>query len=175
MPDTTERDTWVARVLGIDVQTLTARNIPEPGGDGAPPSDEAYDDVLQRVAGSALSIWQTANDEVDGQLSRLYDALRITGIPALSEIADEIEGTLTSLRVRLPKALIEYDRASAPDKPKRRDSVLATIESYQTILNTDHRVAAADDNPFGVAVTVAKTLGAALGDLRAALQARNTA
>jgi hypothetical protein len=150
LPATEQQNEWVSRVLGLDA----APHVP------SSPLGKALD------GRATLRIWQDAKDEADAQLVRLYGALRITEIATLSEIADEIEDVLGGMRVSLPQALMEYDRAGPANRATLRDKVLVTIGDYENILAADHRVLAADDNPFGVTVTLTKTLGGALRQLR---------
>ena len=120
----------------------------------APPQADA--------AGSLLAIWTDAKDQVDSQLSRLYQLLREPGITVFTRVADEIENVLGSFRTGLITALLDFDRANAQDRDARRKAVLDVVADYRSRLGTDPHVIAADTNPLGVPITARDTLGAAL-------------
>jgi hypothetical protein len=120
---------------------------------------------------AALAIWGDAKDQVDQQLNTLYDVLKQTGIPVLTEVAGQIESVLENYRVGLISTLMEYDRAGGAAKEKARAAALSAVNQHQTTLANDAHVTAADTNPFGVAVTVRTTLGAALTALQGRLSA----
>jgi hypothetical protein len=120
----------------------------------APPQADA--------AGSPLAIWTDAKDQVDSQLSRLYQLLREPGITVFTRVADEIENVLGSFRTGLITALLDFDRANARDRDARRKAVLDVVADYRSRLGTDPHVIAADTNPLGVPITARDTLGAAL-------------
>jgi len=144
MSDADASAAWVARVLGVDVghAAVTGAN------------------------GAALGIWQQAKDNTDHQLAKLYGTLKETGVPALNEVADEIETVLGNFRVGLVGALIDYDRATGPAREKARAAALKVVGDYQTEIPNDPHVIAADTNPFGVTVTIRETLGGALATLQ---------
>jgi len=144
MARTASHDAWVLKVLGIELAAAPA---------------------------APLAIWQGAKDQVDLQLNALYGALRSVDIPALAEIADEIENALRPFRVGLTTALTDYGRAPDPERERLRPHVLKIISEYRATLAADQRVAAADDNPFGIQVTARRTLGAALNELQHQLTA----
>jgi len=112
---------------------------------------------------SALSDWQAAKDDVDAQLRGLSDQVRLSSIPEVAEVANTIESLLSPLRVRLPAALREFDKA--PQTPKARDAALAAVNDAQAWLGTEDIIDAVDGNPWGIKVTVATTLGTALDKL----------
>ena len=120
----------------------------------------------------ALPVWQTAKDSVDAQLNQLCELLKGTGIPVLTETANEIEEVLGNYRTKLVTALTAYDNAADGAKDKARSEALELVAAYQEGLPQDKHVIAADTNPFGVKVSIRETLGAALADLSSQLQAR---
>jgi hypothetical protein len=117
-------------------------------------------------AGSTLTIWADAKDQVDSQLSGLYQLLREPGITVFTRVADEIENVLGSFRTALVTALLDFDRAGAGDRDVRRKAVLDVVADYRSRLGTDPHVIAADTNPLGVPVTARATLGAALDSIQ---------
>jgi hypothetical protein len=157
MPTTAEQGNWVKRVLGVDLSTTGPKMTKPTGTTGA--------------TIPVVRVWSDAKDQVDRQLNALYDVLRQTGIPVLTEVAGQIESVLENYRVGLISALMEYDGAGGAVKEKARIAALSTVNQYQTRLANDAHVTAADTNPFGVAVTVRTTLGAALTALQGRLSA----
>jgi hypothetical protein len=113
----------------------------------------------------AAGIWNDAKEAVDQQLNGLYAVLKKTGIPVLNEIAGEIEEVLGKFRVGLTTALMNYDQATGQAKDQARSVALKTVNDYKTAIPADKHVNAADNNPFGVSITVRQTLGAALDRL----------
>lgn len=127
--------------------------------------DEA-EQVLQQPdsapASSALPVWRDAKDQVDGQLDQLYDKLKKVGLPVFEKAASQIETVLASYRTSLVIALTEYDSTTGEAKQNARANALKVVQSYQQSIPKDKHVLAADNNIFGVKVTICDTLGAAL-------------
>ncbi len=144
MPDDAARAQWVTRVLGYTFASA------------------------QRA--QAASQWQAAKDSVDAQLRTLSDLLRKTGIRTLADVSDEVAGLLVPTHVSMTAALLAYDKE--PAKPETRSAALAAITAAGKFLASDERVDAVDTNPFGVTVSAAATLGAALRDLQLVLTRR---
>jgi len=143
---------WVAHVLGVQFAPA-ARD-----GDGS-------------GAGTHLSVWQDAKDRADAQLTRLYDALRKSGVPALGRIADKIEGTLQGFHVPLAAKLIDLDRAAASARDAARAAASKAVDEALARLADDRRVRAVDRNPFGIPTDLRGTLEQGLTHLKARLAA----
>jgi hypothetical protein len=120
-------------------------------------------------AAAAMPVWTAAKDVADTQLRGLSDRLRKSGTPELVEVAAEVETLLEPVRAKLVAALLDYDRA--PARPETRAAALSAVAAAGTWLGADARVRAVDNNPWGVPVSVAATLGAALLRLQRELAA----
>jgi hypothetical protein len=141
---------WVSRVLGVKF----------PGEIAA-----------EGTTGPILPGWQAAKKAVEIQLRRLATTLRATGEPVFVEIAGELEPMLNALSAPVVAALLECDRATAETLAGARSRAQAGIMTALAQLRSDGRVAAIDDNPFGVPVSVAAALGEALRQLQEKLAA----
>ena len=141
-----ERDGWVTRVLGIALPT----------------SRTATPDLRDAIVG-----WREAMEVVDRQIAALQAALRQTDDDDLHEIADYGLNAVTGgFKVRLTAALISTAKDDAPQERAR----LATVaDGFRTHLETESRVAACDDNPFGVSMSIRATLVPALEVILASL------
>ena len=113
-------------------------------------------------APSALPLWRDAKEEVDGQLEQLYGKLKGVGLPVFERAAGQIETVLAGYRTSLVIALTEYDGAAGEAKENARTKALKVVQSYQQSIPADKHILAADNNIFGVKVTIRDTLGAAL-------------
>lgn len=118
------------------------------------------DGASGRDATALLPAWQDAKDAVDDQLRSLSDSLRKSAYDEVVGVADEVETLLEPVRVRITTALMEYDRN--PAEAAKRKAALDAISAAGDWLASDARVKAVDSNPWGVPVSVAATLGAAL-------------
>ena len=121
---------------------------------------------------AARSAWQDASDTVDGQISALQKMLRESGDEELEEIAEYgLNGITGNHKVPLMAALMEIGAGSAESIAKGRPKAIPLIQAFRTHIESDERVAACDDNPGGVAVSIRATLVPALAGLEAALAA----
>ena len=139
MADASQQD-WVKRVLGIDIA-------------GAPQS---------KGGGKLTPIWLDAKGAVDAGIGKLQDALRNADDEDLQQIAEfGLYGATQGETVRLMAALRDADGGGAEALPKLLDAV----HDYRDFLEGAPIVDLIEDNPFGVAVPLRKTLGAALAEL----------
>ena len=69
--------------------------------------------------------WQAAKDAVDAKLRTLSDHVRKSSIPEVAQVAGEVETLLAPLRVKLPAALMTYDRT--PMLRKARDAAMNAL------------------------------------------------
>lgn len=121
------------------------------------------------AASDPLVIWQQAKDAVDAQLSALQDTLRKTGVRALVEIADQLDQVTLRFRTSLNIALINLNQAAPAQKAPARIKALKVVNQYQARLGSDEAIAGADENPFGIPVTMRDTLGEALDKIESQL------
>jgi hypothetical protein len=125
-----------------------------------------------RLSEAPLRGFLDARDTGVTQIARLQDALRATGHPALKELADKgFAGITGRLQVGLQVALMDVDAAAPADRPKAVARAVETVEAFQAMLATDPTIALLEDNPFGIAVTLRRDIGAALDTIRQGLDA----
>ena len=148
---------WVARVLGVAPS----------GSSGEPALPQGADfPVAWR---KAVAQYRDASDSVDDQIGKLQTVLKGSGDGELAEIAEfGLNAVTGGFKVPLMALLHELDAAAPkPQLVKRARSVVSRFRGH---LGQDERVLACDENPFGVSMTVRRTLGGALEGLDAALQ-----
>ncbi len=149
-----EQNEWIARVLGATP--------------GAFSGTEAADPVPDLSA--ATSAWRDALDAVDTQIGALQRVLRSSDDKDLNGIAEFGLNALTgNHKVRIQAALLEID-ALRSDADSRSD-VVGLIDSFLDHIASDKRIGECDSNPFGVAMSIQKTLTPPLRHLKAALTA----
>ena len=132
---------WVERVLSVDIP------LPKADPDAIRPAAQA---------------WRTASDAVDKQIAALQTALRNTDDDDLHEIAEfGLNGITGGFKVRLMAALMSAEKADA----HALQTLKQIVPGFRDHLESDERVAACDNNPFGVQVQVRSTLVPALDQL----------
>ena len=115
--------------------------------------------------------WKAAGETVDGQMEQLRQALLKTGDAQLQEIAEYgINGVTGNYKVPLMAAMIEMDDRVANPGPSAA-KVRAIATNFQKHLESEDTVAACDENPFGVQMSIRKTLGTVLSELQTVLHA----
>lgn len=139
----TGQNAWVERVLGYTF-----------AGPGAGTASGSFTD--------AAAAWRAAMESVDGQIAQLQAALRQTDDGDLHEIAEYGLNAVTGgHKAKLTAALMGAERGAAGDRAK----LAALIPPFCAHLESDERVEAVDENPFGVAMSVRATLLPALDEL----------
>lgn len=135
--------------------------------------DEGAEDEGEEAAQEAdpaelMRLFTDAIGAVGVQLDGLRKALMASGDPELKQIAEFGLGALTAgHRTRLQASLMEA-RGTSGDKRAAALAKVATNASAFLDHLEDQRFDAVDQNPFGVKVTVRKTLGGALRTLAVA-------
>jgi hypothetical protein len=131
-----DRRAWVTRVLGI--------NSPGPGSSG-------------RIR--VLPIWQVAKEAADSEIAKLQDGFRATGHPLGKVIADKgLAGLSRRLFVPVVAALMDYD---ADAGQAAASQALSALDRVQEFVASHPALPVLERNPFGVTVTLRKTLGTA--------------
>lgn len=154
MPLDDAKQEWVARVLGYVGNT-----------DGAAPDPSAS----WRAARAA---WDEAIDQINGQITALQAALRTRGDPDLAQIAETGLNALTgNYRVQMMAVMADIGNGTPAALKKAGRKGLSVARAFRAHVAKDPRVAAADDNPFDVPVSIRSTLGPALARIEEALQA----
>ena len=148
---------WVLRVLGLSVATTGASA-------GSPAAAADWRSVR---AG-----WQDAIETVDGQITTLTAAMRASDDDAMEIIADRGMNALTGdHKVKLMAALMDLGSGDRAAMQKSGPKALAIARQFSAHIETDERIAACEDNPFGVPLTIRATIGPALATLIAAIEA----
>lgn len=157
-----------AQLDAIEAMLAAAGDAPRPpSGDGGGQTRTASPDDYRAAAKDCLKLWLQAKEASDAGLSRLQSALRSEREPALDRIAEfGLAGVSRGLQVKMRVALQEFGaQGSAQAAGKLRSSVAEMHE----FLKSDPAVRLCDDNPFGIAVDLRPTFGAALEQINARL------
>ena len=118
----------------------------------------------------ARLVWQTASDSIDLQISALQSKLKGSDDPELQEIGEFGLNAITgNRRVRVMAAMRDLDGLDSPPDKGTISKVSKTIEELESHIDNDDRIAAVDNNPFGVTVSVAKSISSALAQVKTAL------
>jgi hypothetical protein len=116
----------------------------------------------------AKSAWQEASDEVDGQINKLTSKLRASDDNELKQIAEYGLNAVTGdHKVPLMAAIRELDGADGNKLKSLVAKAGAIANSFKSHIDSDERVKECDANPFGVPVTIKKSIGGALDKLNA--------
>ncbi|MBW4090456.1 MAG: hypothetical protein HIU82_05015 [Proteobacteria bacterium] len=150
---------WVQRVLGVALPSSRGLG----GGTGG---GTAADWPAARRA------WQAASEAVDSQIAGLQAVLRRSGDDTLEEIAEfGLNGVTGNHRVRLMAALMELGSGDPVAMRKSGPKALGIVRAFDSFLGASEAIEVCDANPFGVAVSIRTTLGAALQQMATALAA----
>lgn len=139
---TAEQNEWITRVLGAAI----------PPGGGA--------------LATAIASWRAASDAVDDQISQLQQALRRSDDEELVEIAEYGLNAVTG-NYRVP--LMATIRSVESGDTKEAAKLSRIAAAFRKHLESDAKVAACDDNPVGVSVSIRATLVPALDALERSL------
>jgi hypothetical protein len=105
---------------------------------------------------------------VDGQIAALQKALLASDDEELQEIGQYgVNGITGNFKVKLMAALMGVEAGRDADRAK----LAALVPQFRAHLDSSERIAACDDNPFGVTVSIRATLGPALDRLARSLGA----
>lgn len=154
-----DRASWLKQVLGFTVPPARSR-----AARGTPGSTARWK--------AARDAWSAANEAVDGQISALQAVLRKSGNDTLEEIAEfGLSGVTGNYRVPLAAALVELGPGDPAAMQKAGPKALKIINDFRAYLETSEKVEVCDANPFGTPVSIRATLGGALAELAASLEA----
>jgi hypothetical protein len=122
------------------------------------------------VWAAAKIAWQAASDVVNGQITRLQRALRKSDDDELQQIGEfGLNAVTGNFKVPLMAAIRDVDGADGPALKAAAGKLLKIIDGFQRHIDSDEGIAACDDNPFGVSVTIKSTLGEAFHEMKQAL------
>jgi hypothetical protein len=162
MPGDEVKDAWAERFLGLDL-----------GGE-----DDA-DMSLAALGLEPIDIWQaacqafeTATYSVDAQITDLQGALRDSDDLELQDIAEfGLSGFTGDTRVPLLAALHEAGRTDMGRVKAASSKIMQAIAAFRSQIMSEPRIAACDNNPFGVNVSIRDTYDGALEQLETAAKA----
>jgi hypothetical protein len=135
------------------------------------PSGSVKPDDFPKLWAAAKKSWQEASDMVDAQIAKLQGVLRRQNDDELHEIAEfGLNGATGNFKVPLMSAMKDVDSSSPETRAKAAQKALEIAAGFQRHLTTDERVAACDENPFGVALSIKSTLTGAIAEIAKALR-----
>lgn len=153
------RAEWLSRVLGFELRT--------PAADAA-----ATTPSITTRWQTARDAWDTASATVDGQIAGLQAVLRRSGDDTLNEIAEfGLNAVTGNYRVPLMAALMELGKGDQAAMRKAGPKALKIINEFRGHIESSEAVEVCDANPFGTPVSIRATLGGALAELGASLEA----
>jgi hypothetical protein len=108
---------------------------------------------------AAMAAWRSGIEQVDAEIEALGKHLTASDDRRLRSISETGLNAITGdHKVRAMAALMEVSGASTATRPKLATNAEAQVMDFMLHLSRDPRVAACDDNPFGVKVAVRETL-----------------
>lgn len=147
---------WIERVLGVELPATTSQTA-------APDPAARWRDAVQ--------VWRAASDTADTQIGKLRTAMLATGHDQLQEIARSHLGEVIGDKTEaLREAVSEIGGGEDGKLAKGRAQAMGALRAFRNHLARDIRVAACDDNEFGIAVSLRTTLDPALAAMEAALR-----
>jgi hypothetical protein len=150
------QNSWVEGVLGL---TIERDAVDLPNATGRDPDGLDLADYWK----AAIAAFGVASREVDKQISALQSALRETGDPEMEDIADfGLNALMQNTRVPLLAALRDMGEGKGLILKTYAPRLRATIMSFHKVLATNPKIAACDNNPLGVVVSIRDTYDDAL-------------
>ncbi len=160
-----QQDEWVQRVLGVGVAPGEADD------DEVDLSPAALGLDASDLWKAATQAFQKATETVDGQITALQAALRQEMDPELDKISELGLNALTrNTRVPLMSALMEAGDGSGDRLKSAAPKLEKAIAAFRSVLGTDPKIAAADNNPFDVEVAIRTTYASVLDQLEHAVK-----
>jgi hypothetical protein len=138
------------------------------GAGSGQPAGQPYPGIVKYR--QALLEFAQAKSRVQGQIRGLQTAIT-SRLPHAADFANDLAEEIEDLNRELAGAVDEAMKAAENEASPATDAVKMKIRKYQTELSSNKLIQRADSNPFGVSVTVAKTLGDALQRIRDAMPA----
>jgi hypothetical protein len=125
---------------------------------------------------AAKDAWQAALASVDGQIKHLQSILKSSDDTELREIAEfGLNGVTGNFKVRMMAVLHDIEGAHGDKLAADARRAAQIAAGFLKHIDTAMTVKACDENPFGVQVSIRKTLGGALAHLKDALKIANPA
>jgi hypothetical protein len=145
--------------------------VPSASGASAAGGATAPEPTSSKPARRLAPVWISAKENVDEQLSAMQLKMRRYGDEDLNAIADEMTQALAGYRTAMNIALQNYDDSTPANRASMAQRALAVVQDHQKRIPADPWILAADSNPFKIQVSLQTTLGSALNEIAAALQA----
>jgi hypothetical protein len=153
-----------------ELLTKCEQLVDEALGSGQAAAGRADDDGFMKAWADVEKDWLEAVETADGQIAQLQAALRKSGDDELGEIAEfGLPAVTGNFKVPLMAAMRDLSGGQAAARQKSIEKLRGLTEQFNKHLNSDARVAAVDENDFGVRVTLRETLGGALEKMHAVL------
>lgn len=171
MPANDDQIQWVFRILGIEIGAQGETEAEETEEEFGADLDELGLDVSD-IWHAARNAFEAAAASVDAQISALQRELRNSEDYELEEIAEFGLNSLTNnTRVPLQAALIEAGDGSKAKLRSAGPKIEKAAQAFLSQISGDPRVAACDDNPFGVDIAIVDTYQGAVEQLLDAVKA----
>jgi len=153
---------WVARVLDIKVDAGDA--------EVAPLDLKSLGLEVGDVWQAAHAAYDQATETVNRQLTALQAALRESDDPELHDIADYLADVANAglnaftggTRVPLMAAMLEAGNGDPAALKAAAPKLRKAVDAFRKRIETEPHIAACDNNPFGVDVSIVATYAGAL-------------
>jgi hypothetical protein len=124
-----------------------------------------------RAWSAARAAWTSAVEAVDAQISKLQQVLGSSNDEELQAIAEfGLNGVTGNYKVPLLAAMQNVDEARDDARGVQARRAVAIATGFLKHLQSERKIQACDENPFGVQVSIRQTLGGALAQLNDALK-----
>ena len=165
MPASAKQHEWVSRVLGIKVGAASKSETNAAEEEfGADLGDLGLD--VSDLWYAARKAFDSATASVDAQISALQHELRSSGDYELEEVAEfGLNGLTNNTRVPLLASLLEAGDGSKENLQSAAPKIAKAAQAFMSQLSGDLRVAACDQNPFGIDVAIVATYQGAVVQL----------
>jgi hypothetical protein len=121
---------------------------------------------------TARASWQDASDTIDSQIAKLQSVLKQSDDEELVEIAEfGLNAVTGNFKVPLMAAIREIDGGKVDARAKAAGNALKVIAGFREHISGSPEVAAVDNNPFGVELSIRSSLTDAFKTMESALQA----
>jgi hypothetical protein len=165
-----EGETDTARTRLLETGRLVKQLVAASAVTDAPATVRQVEAFSQAEWEKAKRVWQDAIETVDGQISRLQSALRRSDDQELEGIAEfGLHGVTANLKIPLMAAMRDIDEAVGEPQERAITRARTAVAKFRKHLARDERVEVCDENPFDIKVTIRKTLGGALEELKRTL------
>lgn len=129
------------------------------------------DGEFRKAWPGAKKSWQLAIESIDGQIAKLQSTLKGSDDEELQEIGKfGLSGVTGNFKTPLMTVINEIDAAQGDALVAHARKAAEISGNFLNYVTSSPKVVACDENPFGVQVTIRKTLGDALSQFNDALK-----